>query len=131
MERAARKELALAMAEVNRFEQQIQAAARGLADCADQASRSDSVGQLARALEEGLRRHRWRLIRQRKAADQKLDTVRVEYMQKARELKTLRRLRDQKHEEWRQDQMRAEQAEIDEMALLTRSTEEGEDEWSA
>jgi flagellar export protein FliJ len=129
MERSARKELALAMAEVNNFDQQLAAAARGLTDCADQAARTDSVGHLARALEAGLRRHQWRLIRQRKSAEQKLNAVRVDYTQKARELKTLQRLKDQEHSDWKAEVQRAEQAELDEMALLTRGAEQGEDKW--
>jgi len=129
IERSARKELALAMAEVNNFDQQLAAAAQGLVDCADQAARTDSVGHLARALEAGLRRHQWRLIRQRKSAEQKLDAVRVDYTQKARELKTLQRLRDSEHEQWRTDMQRAEQAELDELALLSRGSKEGENKW--
>ena len=129
IERTARKELAMAMAEVNNFDQQLAAAAQGLADCADQAARTDSVGQLARSMEAGLRRHQWRLIRQRKAAEQKLDAVRVEYTQKARELKTLQRLRHQEHSEWTSEVQRTEQAELDEMALLSRGPEDGEDKW--
>jgi len=129
IERSARKELALAMAEVNSFDQQLAAAAQGLADCADAASRTDSVGHLSRALEAGLRRHQWRLIRQRKSAEQKVEAIRVDYLQKARELKTLQRLRDQEHEEWRTEMQRSEQAELDEMALLSRGSNEEEDKW--
>lgn len=117
------------MAEVNSFDQQLAAAAQGLADCADAAARTDSVGHLSRALEAGLRRHQWRLIRQRKSAEQKVDAIRVDYLQKARELKTLQRLRDQEHGEWRTEVQRAEQAELDEMALLSRGSDEGEDKW--
>ena len=133
IERSARKELAVAMAEVNGFDQQIQAAVRGLTDCAEQAGRSDSVGQLARALESGLRRHQWRLQKQRDVAEQKLDAVREGYAQKARELKTLQRLRDQQRDDWRRAVQRAEQAELDEMALLggaaTKDDERGEGSW--
>lgn len=129
IERSARKELAAAMADVNTIDQQIGAAAQGLADCADQAARTDSVGHLARALEAGLRRHQWRLVRQRKQAEQKLEAVRVEYTQKARELKTLQRLRDQEHTEWKQEAQRAEQAEIDEIAVLTRGPAQGDESW--
>ena len=117
------------MADVSSFDQQIEAAARGLSDCADQAARTDSVGHLARALESGLRRHQWRLTRQREQAERKLDAVRVDYTQKARELKTLQRLHDQQRDEWRQEAMRAEQAEIDEVAVLTRGGEQGENTW--
>ncbi|MFT4512148.1 MAG: flagellar export protein FliJ [Planctomycetota bacterium] len=129
IERSARKELALAMAEVNNFDSQLAAAGRGLADCADQASRTDSVGFLARSMEAGLRRHQWRLVKQRKSAEQKLEAVRVEYTQKARELKTLQRLRHQELSEWNTELQRTEQAELDEMALLTRGREDGEDKW--
>ena len=133
IERSARKELAVAMAEVNGFDQQIEAAVRGLTDCAEQAARSDSVGQLARALESGLRRHQWRLQKQRDVAEQKLDAVRDGYAQKARELKTLQRLRDQERDDWRQQVQRAEQAELDEMALLggagRKHDEPGEGTW--
>jgi len=129
VERSARKELALAMAEVNGFDQKLAAAAQGLADCADQAARTDSVGQLARSMESGLRRHQWRLKQQRKKADQTLEAVRVDYTQKARELKTLQRLRDTEHEQWRAETQRAEQAELDEMALLSRGSKEGEETW--
>jgi flagellar protein FliJ len=129
VERSARKELAVAMAEVNNFDQQLQAAMRGLADCADQAVRTDSVGHLARSLELGLRRHQWRLQEKRKGAEQKLEVVRMEYTQKARELKTLQRLRDQEHEKWKVELQRSEQAELDEMALLTSATDQGELKW--
>ena len=129
IERTARKELAAAMADVNTIDQQIEAAAQGLVDCADQAARTDSVGQLARAMEAGLRRHQWRLVRHRKQAEQRLEAVRVEYTQKARELKTLQRLRDQEHTEWKQESQRAEQAELDEVATLTRGPEQGDESW--
>ena len=86
VERTARKALAVAMAEVHTFDQQLEAASRGLADCEAQAARADSVGHLARGLEDGLRRHRWRLTRQREQAEQRLEAVRVDYTEKAREL---------------------------------------------
>jgi len=132
VERSARKELAAAMAAVNELDQQLRAADQGLVDCAEQAARTDAVGQLARALESGLRRHKWRLTGQRRTAEKKLEAVRVDYTQKARELKTLQRLRDQEHETWKQECLRAEQAELDEMAMLTgigRAQREGDDTW--
>jgi flagellar biosynthesis chaperone FliJ len=55
--------------------------------------------------------------------------VRVDYAGKARELKTLQRLRDNEHELWRQDAVRAEQAELDELAVLTRGAEQGDGTW--
>ena len=68
-------------------------------------------------------------MQQRKKAEQTLEAVRVDYTQKARELKTLQRLRDTEHETWRTEMQRTEQAELDEMALLSRGSKEGEETW--
>lgn len=121
LERTARRELATAMGTLASVDQKLAAAAAGLRDCADQASRADGVGQLAKQLEQGLRRHHWRLQKQRVEAQQRLDVVRADYTQKARDLKTLQKLRDQQREAWRLDVQRAEQAELDELAAMARS----------
>lgn len=125
IERTARKDLAVSMAEVHTLDQQLEAADRGLADCADQGARGDSVGDLARALEGGLRRHRWQLERRRKEAARQLEVVRAEYVEKAREAKTLQRLHDEEHAQWRLESQRAEQAELDELAVLGHGLEAG------
>lgn len=135
-ERSARKDLAAAMADVSACDRKLAAAEQGLRDCADQAVRSDPVGLLSRALEAGLRRHRWRVAQQQKAAEQRLAVARADYAQRARELKTLQRLREQQHDAWRQDALRAEQAEIDELAQLARQARAvddggGEAAWQA
>lgn len=121
LERTARRELATAMGAMAAVDQKLLAAAAGLRDCADQASRADGVGRMAKGLEQGLRRHHWRLQKQRQEAQQRLDVVRADYTQKARDLKTLQKLRDQQREEWRLSVQRAEQAELDELAALARS----------
>lgn len=121
LERTARRELATAMGTLASVDQKLAAAAAGLRDCAEQASRADGVGQLAKGLEQGLRRHHWRLQKQRVEAQQRLDVVRADYTQKARDLKTLQKLRDQQREAWRLDAQRAEQAELDELAAMARS----------
>ncbi|MFY7947774.1 MAG: flagellar FliJ family protein, partial [Gemmatimonas sp.] len=69
----------------------------------------------------GLRRHHWRLQKQRAEAQQRLDVVRADYTQKARDLKALQKLRDQQREAWRLETQRAEQAELDELAAMARS----------
>ncbi|MFN7588829.1 MAG: flagellar export protein FliJ [Planctomycetota bacterium] len=120
LERTARRELATAMGTLASVDQKL-AAAAGLRDCADQASRADGVGQLAKGLEQGLRRHHWRLQKQRAEAQQRLDVVRADYTQKARDLKALQKLRDQQREAWRLETQRAEQAELDELAAMARS----------
>ncbi len=121
LERNARRELAAAVAEVSVFDQRLAAAAQGLKDCADQAAGSGAVGQLARALENGLRRHQWRLRTEQQKAQKKLDVVRAEFVVKSRELRTLQQLRDKRHEEWRLEVQRQEQSEIDELASLGRA----------
>lgn len=120
-ERASRRELARAVQAVDAIDQKLAAAAQGLRDCAAEAPRADAVGRLARALEDGLRRHQWRLGRQRHDAQQQLDTVRADYVHKARELRSVQRLREQRHADWRQATQRAEQAELDELAAMARS----------
>jgi len=120
-ERSSRRELAGAMAAVNGIDQQLAAAAQGLKDCADQGSKSGPVGQLARALENGLQRHQWRLRSELQKAQNKVETVRADYVVKARDLKTLKNLRDKRHEEWRIQAQKAEQAELDELARLARA----------
>ena len=120
-ERASRRELAAAMGVVAGIDQKLAAAAQGLRECADQGARPDAVGQLAKALENGLRRHHWRLQKQLKEAQQRLDVVRADYTQKQKDLRTLQKLRDQQRETWRQDALRAEQAEVDELSSLARA----------
>ncbi|MCB9877914.1 MAG: flagellar FliJ family protein [Planctomycetes bacterium] len=119
LERSARTELAAAMADVNALDQQLLAAGQGVRECAEHAVRGDAVGQLARQLELGLRRHQWRLQKKRKDAERHLDSVRVDYAAKAREKRTVERLREEEHDAWRRDVQRQEQAELDETALLT------------
>ncbi|MFO1030788.1 MAG: flagellar export protein FliJ [Planctomycetota bacterium] len=121
LERTARRELATAMGAVSAVEQKLAAATQGVRDCADQAARPDAVGQLAKSLEQGLRRHQWRLQKQRQEAQQRLDVVRVDYVQKQKDVKTLQKLRDQQREQWRIGVQRAEQAELDELAAMARS----------
>lgn len=120
-ERVARRELAVAIGVVDGVDRRLAAATQGLRDCAAQGARTDGVGALARSLENGLRRHQWRLTKERQAAQQKADVARTDYTQKARDLRTLQRLREQQHTQWQQDAQRAEQAELDELAALARS----------
>ncbi|MCU0867180.1 MAG: flagellar export protein FliJ [Planctomycetes bacterium] len=120
-ERASRRELAAAMGVLAGIDQKLAAAAQGLRECAEQGARPDAVGQLAKALENGLRRHHWRLQKQLKEAQQRLDVVRADYTQKQKDLRTLQKLRDQQREAWRQDALRAEQAELDELSSLARA----------
>jgi len=120
-ERIARRELAAAMGAISAIDQRLAAAAQGLADCGAQAPAPGSVGRLARSLETGLRRHQWRLQTQQRLAQQRLDAVRAEYVQRSRELKTLQKLRDQRRAEWLTEVQKNEQAELDELAQASRT----------
>ncbi len=120
-ERASRRELAAALGVVDGVDRRLAAATQGLRDCAAQGARTDGVGALARSLETGLRRHQWRLTKERKVAQQKADVARVDYTQKARDLRAVQRLREQQYTQWQVDAQRAEQAELDELAALARS----------
>ncbi len=120
-ERTSRRELAATMGVLAAVDQKLAAAAQGLRECADQGARPDAVGQLAKALENGLRRHHWRLQKQQKEAQQKVEVARADYAQKARDLRTLQKLREQQHAAWRLQAQRSEQAELDELAALARS----------
>lgn len=126
-ERSARRELANAMTVVNAVDQRLAAAAMGLADCANQAAATGAVGQLARALETGLQRHQWRLRTELQKAQAKLEAVRTDYVVKARDLRTLKNLRDKRREEWRLQAQKAEQAELDELARLARAGRAGDE----
>lgn len=120
LERNARRELATAMTALSTIDQQLAAAAAGLRDCAEQAVQPGAVGALSKALEDGLRRHQWRLHKRQQDAQKKVDVARGEYAQRARDLKALQKLREQQHGAWRAETQRAEQAELDEIAALAR-----------
>lgn len=114
-ERLARRELAVATSAISAIDQQLAAAAQGLSDCGAQASGNGPVGRLARALEAGLLRHQWRLQTQQRLAQQRFDAVRAEYLQKAREVETIEKLRDERREQWLLEVRKAEEAELEEL----------------
>ncbi len=124
-ERAARRDLATAMAEVDRVEQLQRTAAQGVAEFADQAAGNDAVGFLARRLEVSLRQRQWRLAREMAAAEGRLGKARNDYAQRARDLRVLQQLREHKRTEWRIEAARAEQAELDELSQLGRAHAQG------
>ena len=123
LERNARRDLAVAVAEVSSFDQKLAAAQQGLDECADQAADRGALGLLARGLETGLRRHQWRLRKEQQVAQKKLDAARVEFVARTRELRTLSQLRDRRHEQWLEELRREEQREIDELASLGRDAQ--------
>lgn len=120
LERTARRELATAMTALSTLDQQLAAAAQGLRDCAEQSALPGAVGALSKALEDGLRRHQWRLQKKQQEAQKRVDVARGEYAQRARDLKALQKLREQQKTAWRVEALRVEQAELDEIAALAR-----------
>lgn len=120
-ERNSKRELAASMAAVHVVDQRLAAAAQGLQDCAAQAATAGAVGLLARSLEDGLRRHQWRLRAELQKAQQKAEAARLDWLQRSRDLKTLQNLRDQRRADWRAEVLKAEQAELDEMSRLARA----------
>lgn len=121
LERSARRELAQSMTQVGGLEQQVAAAAQSRMDCAAEGATPGAVGQFARALELGLRRHEWRLQGELQQASKRLETVRGAYVQKARDLNALKNLREQRRDEWRRAAQQAEQAELDALASMLRA----------
>lgn len=120
LERAARRELARATAELHAVDQQLAAAAHGRREFGETAVRGGPTGMLARALEAGLARHEWRLLGSQRRFAAALESARADYMQKARELGTLEKLEARRRDEWRADVQRAEEQELDELARLAR-----------
>lgn len=120
LERVARRELARATAALHEVDQQLLATAHGRQEFAEAAALGGATGELARALEAGMLRNEMRLLtRQRKAAKE-LETVRIDYLQKAREKGALEKLRESRHEEWQSEAQSVEQEELDELARLMR-----------
>ena len=124
LERAARRQLAVATADVATVEQRMEAAVRGLQDCEQQARGSGSVAMLARAMADGLVRHRHRLTNELRGAEARLDRARTDWLQSRRDHQVIEKLRQRRHQEWRQEQARDEQHELEELAQL-RSGSEG------
>jgi flagellar export protein FliJ len=109
------------VASVETIDHRLAAASRCLRECSEQAEDNGAVGLLSRALENGLRRHQWRLKKEQDVAQQRLDVVRAEYTARVRDLRTLQRLRERRRAEWSLEQQRAEQHELDELARLCRA----------
>ncbi|MCA8973340.1 MAG: hypothetical protein KDC98_01395 [Planctomycetes bacterium] len=120
LERVARRDLALATSALHGIDQQLLAAARGRREFAEAAALGGATGQLARALENGLLRHEWRLLGLQRKGVAALEAARREYVAKARDLGTLEKLEERRRQDWLGEAQRLEQAELDELARLGR-----------
>lgn len=128
-ERAARRALAAATADAAAVEQRIAAAEDGLRQCEDQSRGNGAEARLARALGEGLRRHRFRLEHERRAAEARLDRARTEWLEQRQQERALGHLRARRRAAWLGEQARAEQREVDDLsrALKTAAGASGEE----
>jgi len=117
-ERGSRREMAAALAEVQRLESLAAGLQKDLATCRDEGAGVGSGTGLAAALESGFQRRLEGLQRQRRAAERRLATAQETFRQRRMELRSMERLREARHGEWRDRVMRAEQNELDELARL-------------
>lgn len=117
-ERAARRELAAATGRVAAVEQRIAVAEDGLRQCEEQGAGATPASRLARSLEQGLRRHRFRLQHALRAAEAQLDNARTGWSAARRDHRVLEQLRERRVADWRTSVARDEQSELEELARL-------------
>ena len=117
-ERAARRDMAEALAELQRLELKVQSAERDLAACVDEAAGNSSGAGLAHAMQKGLEGLLRRLRRDRDAADGVAAKAREFYRERRSELRSIERLRERRLEEWREQLLKSEQKQMDEVARL-------------
>ncbi|MEQ1632752.1 MAG: flagellar FliJ family protein [Planctomycetota bacterium] len=116
MEKTARRTLATAMGNVTNVEQRMATATSGLAECERMGCGPDAHAPLARALAQGLARHRLRLQNELRAAHAQLERARGDWVERRREQRTLDVLRDKQREDWLLQRQRDEQHELEELA---------------
>ena len=85
-------------------------------ECEQLGCSTEAHAPLARALAQGLSRHRLLLQNQLRAAEAQLDRARTDWLDRRREHKTLTLLRDKKREDWLREQMASEQRELEELS---------------
>ncbi|MGE3171505.1 MAG: flagellar FliJ family protein [Planctomycetota bacterium] len=125
LERAGRRSLAEAMGTVAGVEQRLGAATQGMQDCERMGCSNEPHAPLARALAKGLARHRLHLTNQLRAAQAQLDRARGDWLERRRDERALASLQDRRRDEWRREQDRAEQLEMEELARFgARAAEE-------
>jgi flagellar export protein FliJ len=116
LERTARRDLATATGVVTGVEHQLGATVQGLQECERLGCSDAAHAPLARALAQGLARRRLRLQNELRAAQAQLDRARGDWIERRREQRTLGLLEDRQRQEWRDEQAKVEQQEIEELA---------------
>ena len=114
-ERVARRELAVATAELGRLSDKQAALTSLIEHCRVEAGRA---APLARGLERGLARARTQVTAQLATAEIAADRIRRSYTDRRRDLRALDRLRSRRFEAWRVTALAADQAEIEEVSRL-------------
>lgn len=114
-ERAAQRELAARLAVVNGLEGELANIVSNLAVCEVETGAARMLGN---AMSQGLRLSEQRVERRLESARAEAEQARAVYAERRRDMKALDDLRERRQEEWRAETMRAEQAELDEIARL-------------
>ncbi len=128
LERTSRRSLATAMGAVANVEQRIENASTGLSDCEQMGCGTGAAAPLARALAQGLIRHRQRLQHELRAAHAQLDRCRTEWLERRRDVQALSGLREKQLEEWRRVAAQQEQNELEELARCRTAAPRSEEE---
>lgn len=118
LERVSRRDLAAAIGQVAGVEHRLAVAAEGLRQCGDQAAGADAPALLARALEQGLQRHRLRLQQELSAAQARLHRAQAEWSEVRRDRRMLEQLQERRRLEWQLTADRSEQRELEELSRL-------------
>lgn len=119
LEQEARRLLAAELSELAALERELEQAEATLLAC--RTEEDSAAAGLAEAVATTTRRRQAVLIEQRTMRAHRVELARTQYHERRREVETLRRLRDRRHEEWRGECLAAEQAELDELARLGRA----------
>ncbi len=121
VERAARRALGEALQRQQLAERRLQNVEQGLREFQEEAAGSGGAARLAQALAAGLGRLQWRAQAELRAAEAAVEQRRGDYLETRKNRQALQKLRERRHEEWRQAALAAEQAELDELARLGRA----------
>ncbi|GAB4142717.1 MAG: hypothetical protein Fur0037_10030 [Planctomycetota bacterium] len=118
------RDLALATKREAAVESKLDNVATGLRDCEDHGRGSGATALLARALESGLRRYRWRLLQEKRKVDEAVERARAAYLERRAAVSAMERLREKSREDWRISVESEERKEQDELARLARAAVE-------
>lgn len=116
LEQMARRSLATATGAVTDVEQRLDVAVQGLHECEQLGCSDVAHAPLARALAQGLGRHRLQLQNELRAAQAQLDRARGDWIERRREQQALGLIEARQRQAWRDEQAKVDQQEIEELA---------------